>query len=221
MKGNESVSRSYGVLVDGRGRLARKGFTYALEGQMNRVTKAYDSFDAQTTVTQSYRPAAGATATADIIESFTYDASHLLLTVHRDGQTDVGYGWRDDWLLGSKTVGNTTIGYDYAADTRRLQTVTGPWGVSTVSWEPWRRAARGRSLRPGLKPGVEAHDTAGRLSDTTATAADGTTLAQVVYGYDGRGNRTSEARRRGHRRDAAVHQLDADVRVRRRRQAHQ
>jgi len=98
---------------------------------------------------------------------------------------------------GITTPGSGSVTYEYSATTDRVEQVTGPAGTTTVEWEAG--GERPEVIRDGNLYQRRCYDGAGRVTEVlnaTEDVACGEMGERVVagfqYGYDGRGNRTSE-----------------------------
>jgi RHS repeat-associated protein len=178
------------VVYDGRGRVAGKTFTPgtgSVSG-LSSVSYAYNGLDG---LMKAEEAGVGGATTV-----YTHDERGFVKTVERDSSPTVSYGYRVSGKISSVTAGATTVTYGYDAQ-ERVSSVTGAAGTVSVGWEPG-----GERLETLSGPAAyqrRCYDGVGRLTqvlnDASPVACGSTSptlLAGYVYGYDGRGNRTSE-----------------------------
>ncbi|MGC4113773.1 MAG: hypothetical protein QM765_03755 [Myxococcales bacterium] len=184
------------TVVDARGRTVKKTFRAGGSApSLSEVTIAYNGADQLKCVTEtrSGKPA--------VQVEMTYDGRGLVEKETR-GAESVGWAYRASGERSEvqRPAGSKVVGYDYDG-MERLRLITGPVGAQTaVSWEPGgarlqtlsgggvveRRCYHGTGL---LKAVVNATSDAGENCDQALTP-----LAKFEYGYDNRGNVTTETR---------------------------
>jgi RHS repeat-associated protein len=164
---------------DGRGRLVHQQST-PNAGSVSEAsvrTWAYDGLDSLV-ATREVR--AGGT----VAGTYGYDARHLLTSVTRDGQPAVAFGVDDDGQRTSVSFdGALQLQYGYDA-LRRLNSVTGSWGSTSVGWQPGGQVLASTSDATGAGQGW-VYDSRGLVRST----------AGVSYDYDALDNPTFDSRR--------------------------
>ena len=180
--GGDSIT----TLFDGRNRPVSKHFVPGASSvnDVSSIDYEYDVLGALVSTSET-RPS-GPTVT-----EYVYGPRHLLLSVSRGGQPQVGFGYFDDGQRASVTVsgvsGTSGASHTYTYDSlRRLASVSGLWGTTSVSWVP------GGSRLASLT------DSASAFSPTQAWVYDSQGNVRRVgpteYTYDARGNPVSESR---------------------------
>ena len=186
------------VVLDGWGRVAKRTSTgppsngVTPVGALTGVAFQYDAEGALWGVDETR-----ATGTQHI--AFTYNAAHQLEFVSRDGDT-VRYEYdTQTGLRSAVTVGGQRqdIGHDGLG---RVSSVMQAGATTTVAWE--EGGARLKSVSDSTLTQTWDYDERGWLKSTKAWAPGGDpatltstpALVQLDYGYDARGNRTSETR---------------------------
>jgi RHS repeat-associated protein len=123
-------------------------------------------------------------ASGTTVATSTYDSRHLLAAVTRTGQPTVTFVHDDDGRRRALLLdGATQFTYGYDA-LRRLASVTGPWGSTTVGWHPGGQVLASVSEGAGGTSQGWEYDARGLLRSTGGT----------VYTYDAWDNVSSESR---------------------------
>jgi RHS repeat-associated protein len=166
------------VLLDGRGRVARKTFSAgggSVAG-LSSVSYAYNGLDA---LVQAEEAGVDGSATT----RYVHDGRGLLLSVERTGAPEVGYGYRASGELASMSASGQTVSYGYDG-MERVSSVTGPAGTVNVGWE-----TGGVRLETLSGPSLcqrRCYDDSGRLTEilnATGPVACGDTGPTLLAGY--------------------------------------
>ncbi|ABS26527.1 CARDB domain-containing protein [Anaeromyxobacter sp. Fw109-5] len=181
--------------LDGRGRALVTGYSGVAGSDLTAVQADYDPLDQLVRVVETR--SAGTTTI-----SFAYGDDRRLLTGITRGAQTVSYARTASGQLDSVTSRDSvsspaeTIDYDYDPTFDRLQTIASGSRSTTLTWEAG--GDRLLDVADGVLHECRRYDERGRVMLVSNVAAgescelSESPLARYRYGYDERGNRTSE-----------------------------